>query len=273
MQVSGIEVIVSVRLPRGLSLHRLGGIKTMSKTAPNKATTVVAALLAAVDPVKSAHYPKFFRTGKGEYGEGDVFIGVVVPTRRAIAKQYRHLPLEQVARLLDHAYHECRMTALFILIDQYHRGDTTHRQAVVDLYFDKIERVNNWDLVDCSASKILGRYLSGRPKPEQRRTLGKLARADHLWRQRIAMVATWHFIQNGEFQHTLRIAKRLLTHEHDLIHKAVGWMLREMGKRDEQALVQFLERNYANLPRTTLRYAIEKFSKERRNAALRGDFA
>ena len=228
---------------------------------------VESALRAVANPAKAPLQERFFKTGKGEYGEGDKFICVTVPAQRKIAKQFRDLPLGEVGKLLDESIHECRLTGLLILVDQFRRADETRRSSIVELYFEKMDRVNNWDLVDSSADKILGAHL----EDKDRALLDELAATGHLWRQRIAIIATFHFIRQGDFRDTLRIAKKLLNHEHDLIHKAVGWMLREVGNRDQTQLERFLRTRYKKMPRTMLRYAIERFPEELRQAYLRGE--
>ena len=216
--------------------------------------TVKATLKRHADPAKVSAHERFFRTGKGEYGEGDRFIVVSVPNQRTIAKQFKDLSLGEIAKLLDDKIHECRLTALLILCEQFPRADTDGRQKIADLYIEKMDRVNNWDLVDTSAYKILGAYL----EDKGRSLLDELAESDDLWRQRIAIVATYHFIKQGDFTDTLRLCELLLDDSHDLIHKATGWMLREVGKRDVTALRNFLDEHAPRMPRTMLRYAIEK---------------
>lgn len=218
---------------------------------------VKGALRERANPEKAAFFPRFFKTGKGEYAEGDKFFGVTVPNCRAVAKEYQGIRLKQIGSLLDDPIHECRLTALFIMVRQYGRADDELRQALIDLYFEKMDRVNNWDLVDSSAEKLLGRHLENR----SRKVLDELAASDHLWRQRISVIACLHFIKLDDFKDFKRIAKKLLTHPHDLIHKAVGWMLREMGKRDEGELLAFLDRHVKKMPRTMLRYAIERLDE------------
>lgn len=230
-------------------------------------TKVKTALKKLVNHEKAAFYPSFFKTGKDEYGEGDKFIGVTVPNMRRVAKQFRTLPHAEVVKLLDDPVHECRGTALFILVEQFNRADSDGKQAVIDLYFQKMDRVNNWDLVDGSAYHLLGVYLEDR----DRQVLDELAATDDLWRQRIAIVATYHFIKQDDFQDTLRIARTLRDHDHDLIHKAVGWMLREVGKRDKSTLEKFLRQHYQRMPRTMLRYAVERFPEPQRQRYLRGE--
>lgn len=197
----------------------------------------------------------FFKTGPGQYGEGDRFLGVTVPDQRRVAREFAALPPAQVTTLLHSPWHEERLTALLILVRQYERGDATTRQAVHDLYLANLDRVNNWDLVDSSAAQVVGAHL----RRGKRSLLRELAQSPDLWRRRVAIIATLAFIREGDFADTLTIARLLLRDEHDLIHKAVGWMLREVGNRDRDALLGFLDRHAAVMPRTMLRYAIEKF--------------
>ena len=230
----------------------------------SKKSEVVAELKKHINPEKAAFFPRFFKTGPGEYGEGDKFLGVVVPDQRKIAKKFKDLSGNEVRKLLDDKHHECRLTAVLILVLQYEKGDETTRQKVVDLYLDKIERINNWDIVDSSAHKILGPHL----QDSKRKLLHDFSKTNHLWKQRIAMMTTLHFIKQGDFVDTLIIAKRFLNHEHDLIHKVTGWMLREMGKIDEIALRDFLRQHASKMPRTMLRYAIEKLPEKERKRWL-----
>ncbi|NNF28865.1 MAG: DNA alkylation repair protein [Gemmatimonadetes bacterium] len=230
------------------------------------AAAVRAALRAVADPEKAAFYPRFFRAGPGEYGEGDRFMGVTVPKQRRIAKRCRTLPLRSVRALLRDPFHECRLTGLFVMVDRFGRTAGAERKAVVDLYLDHLDCVNNWDLVDASAHKILGAWLAD----GDRGLLYDLAASGHLWRQRIAIIATHDYIQAGDFDDTLALADRLMDHPHDLIHKAVGWMIREVGKQDQGVMEDFLASRYRAMPRTMLRYAIEKLPEERRRAYLEG---
>ena len=223
-------------------------------------------LKALADGGIAAHSQRFFKTGPGEYAEGDRFIGVRVPAIRGVAKQYRALPHAEVLSLLRSAIHEDRLLALLILCDQYKRGDAAERKRIYDAYLGNTAFINNWDLVDASAHKIVGPHLENR----SRRPLDRLARSKSLWERRIAVVATFFFIQRGQFDDTLRIADRLLDDREDLIHKAVGWMLREVGKRDLQREEAFLQDRYGRMPRTMLRYAIERFPERRRQAYLKG---
>lgn len=224
-------------------------------------------LQALANPVKAAFFPRFFKTGPGEYAEGDTFIGVTVPQTRLIVKTYRDMPLNDVKILLKNPIHECRLAALLILVDQYKRGDEGLKKKIVDVYLKNTDVINNWDLVDSSADKILGNWLDSIGDTS---VLDRLATSNHLWKQRIAIIATLHFIRKKEFRHTFRIATLLIHHPHDLIHKAVGWMLREVGKKDRNAEETFLKKYYSKMPRTMLRYAIESFEEPKRMAYLKG---
>jgi 3-methyladenine DNA glycosylase AlkD len=209
---------------------------------------------------------RFFKTGPGEYGEGDVFIGVKVPGVRAVCRECRGVPLDVVLELLRSRVHEERSLALLMLVDAFERGADPVRKQIYDLYLANTRYINNWDLVDASAPQIVGGWLAAR----SRAPLKRLARSSSLWERRIAIVATFAFIRRGETEETFRIAEILLADRHDLIHKAVGWMLREVGKRDAARLRQFLARHYAAMPRTMLRYAIERFPEAERKRYLRG---
>lgn len=211
------------------------------------------------DRERAIHSLRFFKTGKGEYGEGDVFIGITVPDQRKVAKQYRGLSFTEIERLLNSKVHEHRLTGLLILVYQYQ--NTQDKKALVHFYLNHTDRVNNWDLVDTSAHKILGEWLLDK---KDRRVLYTLARSKNLWEQRIAVVATLAFINNNQFEDIIELAQKLLHHKHDLMHKAIGWMLREMGKRDIQPLVQFLNEHAHEMPRTMLRYAIERLPEKQR---------
>jgi len=211
---------------------------------------------------------RYFKTGKGEYGEGDVFLGVTVPALRKIAKQYRELEIEELEMLLRSRAHEHRAAALEILVEQYRRGDDKVRRQVFDFYLHNTRYVNNWDLVDGSCRGIVGEHLRTR----SRRVLDKLARSESVWERRIAMVSTMPLVWGGETDDALRIAELLLDDAHDLIHKAVGWLLREVGDEDQAALVGFLKKHYERVPRTALRYAIEHFPMEQRKQMLKGEF-
>lgn len=226
-------------------------------------------LLSQTDPEKAAYLPKFFKAYPGGYGEGDEFIGVSVPNQRETArKYYKDISLAETGELLRDPVHECRLTALFILVLKYEKAKTAaEQQAIVGLYLENVAHINNWDLVDSSAGQILGAYLSDKDKS----LLYDFARSGDLWRQRIAIIATFRLIRAGRYDDTLRLAEILLDHRHDLIHKAVGWMLREVGERDFATEVAFLKDHYQRMPRTTLRYAIEKFPEDLRRRFLSGE--
>lgn len=214
-------------------------------------------LAQAGNPERARHSQGFFKTGKGQYGEGDEFLGIPVPIARKIAKRYAHLGFRELDKLLRSSLHEHRFTALEILVFQYERGEARLKQQIFDFYLQHSRSVNNWDLVDTSAPYIVGEHLVTR----SRKVLYRLAKSKNLWERRIAVVATLAFIRRNDLRDIFAISALLLNDRHDLIHKAVGWMLREAGKRQEAELVAFLERNYARLPRTTLRYASERLSK------------
>jgi len=217
------------------------------------------------NPAKAETLSRFFKTGKGEYGEGDVFLGIPIPKLRMIAKKYSEFLLKDLQGLLLSRIHEERLVSLLILIIKYSEADSTHRQAVVDFYLRNTRRINNWDLVDISAGNILGDYLLDK----DRTLLSHLAESASVWERRIAIMATFAFIKKNEFNDTLHISEVLLNDTHDLIHKAIGWMLREIGKRDRETEEQFLRTHYRNMPRTMLRYAIERFDKKTRDAYLK----
>jgi 3-methyladenine DNA glycosylase AlkD len=217
-------------------------------------------LASLADAERAAHLQRFFRTEEGGYGEGDLFLGLRVPVLRQVAKEFRGLSLEQSIRLLESEIHEERLLALFLLVDRYERGDEVERQRVFDAYLAKRDRVNNWDLVDASAPYIFGRHLFGDEETERL----ALAASPRIWDRRIAMVSTLHSIRQGETAITWRIAEMLLNDSHDLIHKAVGWMLREAGKKELEKLHTFLNQHAASMPRTMLRYAIERLPEEER---------
>lgn len=212
------------------------------------------------DPAKAKFLPRFFKTGKGEYGEGDKFLGIIVPDQRKIATKYwKAADLNDLKSLISSPYHEVRLTALFILVKKFEKSkDESEKKTWVDFYLAYRKFVNNWDLVDSSAHLILGSWLFDK----DRTLLYDLAHSGNLWDQRIAMISTYYFIRKNDFDGTLKIAEILLYHKHDLIHKAVGWMLREVGSRDFDAEYRFLEKHYKSMPRTMLRYAIEKFEPE-----------
>lgn len=228
-----------------------------------KAKDVSAALLSHASPQKAKASSWFFKTGLGQYGEGDKFLGVTLPEQRAIAKQFKDLPLEEVEKLVMSPWHEERLTSLIILVNRYKKADESQQKIIYGFYLSNTKYVNNWDLVDLSAGYIVGSHLRG--KPEKMKVLTKLARSDWLWDRRIAMIATFDFIVQGSAEEALEIAETLLHDDHDLIQKAVGWMLREVGKRvGKKPLMDFLDKYAATMPRTTLRYAIEHFVPQQR---------
>lgn len=270
-------------------------------------------LEALIDPIKKEYLPRFFKTGKGQYGEGDKFLGVVVPNTRMVAKRHKDEPFEVMAELLQSQWHECRLCALLMLVERFKKSDEKSRKEIFDFYLTQTSRINNWDLVDLSAPGIVGEYL----KDKSREVLYHLADSSLLWDQRIAVVSTYTFIKNHDFIDVLNISEYFLAHSsahsahnlahkpahklahsahnsahsahsfahnssqgacivthpapplHDLMQKAIGWMLREMGKRDKDLLVQFLEKHCTTMPRTTLRYAIEKFPEEERREFMK----
>jgi len=210
---------------------------------------------------------RFFKTGPGEYGEGDVFLGIKVPDLRKLAKKYQDISLPDVRQLLKSAVHEERLFALFVLVLAYAKGNESVKERIYELYLKHTRFVNNWDLVDTSAEHIVGHFLVNR----SRKPLYALAQSPVLWERRIAILSTFHFVKRHEFTETLKISKMLLSDGEDLIHKAVGWMLREVGKRDLQTEEDFLKRHYKKMPRTMLRYAIERFPEPKRQRYLKGE--
>lgn len=204
--------------------------------------------------------PYFFKTGKGQYGEGDKFLGVAVPDTRKVAKKHKALSFEEIEELLKNEFHECRLCALLILVERFNKAKEEERKKIVEFYLSHTERINNWDLVDLSAREIIGEYLLDK----DRSPLYQLAESSLLWDQRIAVISTYAFIRQNDFNDIVTLSEKLLTHKHDLIHKATGWMLREAGKRDIGVLITFLDKHHKIMPRTMLRYAIEKLSPEER---------
>ncbi|MFH1832848.1 MAG: DNA alkylation repair protein [Candidatus Levyibacteriota bacterium] len=218
------------------------------------------------DPKKAKLLSGFFKTGKGEYGEGDVFLGIPVPLQRKVVKKYIELSLTELQKLLDSKIHEHRLTALLILVDKYKKAEQAEKEKIFNFYLKNAKNINNWDLVDLTAPNIVGDYLLSKGcHPERSEgSLYKLAKSKNLWEKRISILATFAFIKNNQFKDTLKIAEILLNDTHDLIHKAVGWMLRELGKRNQKVEEKFLRKNYKKMPRTMLRYSIEKFSAEKK---------
>ena len=222
------------------------------------ASDVKKELKKLAKPKKAKLLQGFFKTGKGEYGEGDVFLGIYVPIQREVAKNFKDISLKEIQQLVNSKIHEHRLVGLFILIDQYKRTDD--KKKYYEFYLKNTNRINNWDLVDLSAPNIVGDYLFDK----NRKILYKLAKSKLLWERRIAVLATFSFIKNNEFDDLLKLSKMLLEDKQDLMHKAVGWMLREIGKRDQVVEERFLKRYYKKMPRTMLRYAIEKFDDKKR---------
>ena len=221
-------------------------------------------LRQCVNKEKALILQRFFKTGKGEYGEGDRFLGVIVPQQRRIAQMYREMPIGQVKKLLQSKVHEYRMTALLILLYQFKKANEPERKKIFEFYCKNIQWINNWDLVDIPCRDIVGAYLFD----TDRAVLYTLAQSKNVWERRIAMVSTWYFISRKQYNDTLNIAKILLKDEHDLIHKAVGWMLREVGKRSLSTEEEFLKKYSCVMPRTMLRYAIERFPENKRKKYL-----
>ncbi len=219
-------------------------------------------------PGKAKVYARFFKTGKGQYGFGDIFLGLAVPEQRKLAQKYVGLSFDDVKGLLYSKYHEHRLTALFILVYKYGKAGNAAKQRVINFYLRHKHRGNNWDLIDCVADKLLGKHLLDKDKL----ILYQLAKSESLWDRRIAIITTFEFIRNRQFDDTIKIAEILLSDKHDLIQKAVGWMLREMGKRDEKELIKFLDKHYQTMPRTTLRYAVERLDKNKKEFYMKKSF-
>ena len=218
------------------------------------------------NPAQARVLQRFFKTGKGEYGEGDVFRGIKIPVLRKLAKKYQDMPWAEVEKLLTSKFHEDRMLALLLLVENYIKADDAGEKQIYTMYLRNTRFINNWDLVDVTAHHIVGHYLLDK----SREPLYGLARSEMLWERRIAIIATFHYIRQNKFDDTLKIAGMLINDPHDLMHKAVGWMLREVGKRDLQSEEQFLKTHYRQMPRTMLRYAIERFTEAKRQAYLEG---
>lgn len=220
-------------------------------------------------PEKAAFFPKFFKTGKGEYGEGDLFLGVKVPDQRSVAKEYySKINLKELSDLLSSPYHEHRLTALLILISKFEKTkDQVVKDEVVEFYLNHLPHINNWDLVDTSCYKILGRYSFENQKEN---LLRELSKSNEMWHKRIAVVGTMYYVKKGSFELTKEFVTQNLHHPHDLMHKANGWLLREMGNKNEAQLIDYLNKYYKEMPRTCLRYAIEKLDEEVRQDYLKG---
>ncbi|GHU87365.1 DNA alkylation repair protein [Bacteroidia bacterium] len=217
-------------------------------------------LFSVANPEKARFLQGFFKTGKGQYAEGDIFLGIVVPQIRDIVKNNKGISFPEIQKLLDSEYHEARLAGLLFLVQQFKKSKKEEeRKKIFDFYLKNARKANNWDLVDVTCRDVIGGYLLDKG---DRDILYKLAESDNLWEQRIAIVSTWMFIKHKDYTETLALSEKLLNHKHDLMHKAVGWMLREVGKKDKETLTDFLEIHHKNMPRTSLRYAIEHFSPE-----------
>lgn len=230
------------------------------------ANHLIKELKAVADPEKAKHSKRFFKTGPGEYGEGDEFLGIKVPEQRKLAKKYQSLSADEIENLLQNKFHEVRLTTLMLMVYKVEKGGPKELQEMSELYLNNLHAVNNWDLVDSSAHHILGRYL----EDKDRDILYGMSQSDNLWEKRIAMITCFRFIRQGDFKDALMIAEILVDDEHDLIHKAVGWMLREIGNRDLAEEESFLQKHYKSMPRTMLRYAIEKFKEPLKLKYLHG---
>ena len=221
------------------------------------------------DPLRAKLLAGYFKTGKGQYGSGDVFWGLTVPLSRSIASKYKNISLKEIGSLIKNKIHEVRLIALFILMYKYKNGSQDEKEKIVKFHLKNTKYINNWDLVDLSSCHILGEYLYNLfPTPGVGEVLIKLAHSKNLWEQRIAMVSTLVFVKNGDMKWTIKLAKMFLSHKHDLMHKAAGWALREVGKRNGALLHKFLKENISKMPRTMLRYAIEKFPEQVRKEYL-----
>ena len=244
--------------------------KAPPRTAAAGAVNALNALLALGNSAAAEISTRYFKTGKGEYGEGDRFLGIRVPALRSLARDFRDAGLEVALPLLKSSWHEARMLGLMLMVRIYQRGDEDTQKRIYDFYLKSTKFINNWDLVDLSAAHIVGAWLDGKPT-ERKRVLDRLARSSSLWERRIAMLATFHYIKKGEYAETLRLAEMLLNDREDLIQKAVGWMLREVGQRvGEDQEESFLKRHYKQMPRTMLRYAIERFAAPKRKRYMTG---
>jgi len=216
------------------------------------------------DAKQAQNLQRYFKTGKGHYGEGDEFLGIKVPLLRQLVRKYQDLPLADVIKLLQSRYHEQRLTALLLLVKKFEKGDALLRTKIYHIYLKSYRRINNWDLVDLSAPNIVGTFLLHK----NRKILYQWVKSPNLWKRRIAVISSFAFIRNNDFKDCLNLAQLLLKDEHDLIHKAVGWMLREIGKRNQSVLEEFLSKYAPLMPRTMLRYSIEKFPPGKRKKYL-----
>ena len=228
---------------------------------------IVSRLNELANPEIAQHSQRYFKTGKGEYGYGDKFLGIRVPVLRKTVKEFKDTSITEIQKLIKSEYHEVRLISLLFMVQMFSKGEADTKEKVVNLYLKNTKYINNWDLVDSSAPYIIGAWLF----QKDRAILYELARSDLLWDRRIAIMSTAYFIKNNQYNDTLKISNILLSDSEDLIHKAVGWMLREVGNRDIEREEQYLKKYYKKMPRVMLRYAIEKFSKERRQAYLKGE--
>lgn len=240
--------------------------QVINKIKRDMVSEILVKLESQKNEEKAHILKRFFKTGHGQYGEGDVFLGITVPILRKLAREYTNISLETTGALLTHPFHEARLLALLVLIRTFSRGTAIERQEIFDIYLAHTRFINNWDLVDLSAPHIVGAHLAD----QDRHMLTGMADSQILWERRIAIISTFHFIRNGEFEDTLTLSERLLRDREDLIHKAVGWMLREVGKRNQILLESWLKSRYQQMPRTMLRYAIEKFPPDKRLSYLTG---
>lgn len=228
---------------------------------------LIKELQELANPEQAKNLQRFFKTGVGEYGEGDIFLGIKVGFQRGVAKKYTGLNLSNIQKLLNSKIHEHRLVGLLILVDKFKKSSETDKGNIFNFYLKNTKNINNWDLVDLTSHKIVGAFLEDKKKDK----LYELAESKNLWEKRISMISTFWYIKDFEFKDALRIAEIHLQDSHDLIHKAVGWMLREIGKRDQEVEEDFLKKHYKTMPRTMLRYAIERFDEDLRKKYLRGD--
>ena len=228
---------------------------------------IISRLNELANPEIAQHSQRYFKTGKGEYGYGDKFLGIRVPVLRKTVKEFKDTSITEIQKLIKSEYHEFRLISLLLMVQMFSKGEIDTKEKVVNLYLKNTKYINNWDLVDSSAPYIIGAWLFDK----NRTILYKLALSDLMWERRIAIMSTAYFIKNYQYNDTLKISNTLLSDSEDLIHKAVGWMLREVGNRDIEREEQYLKKYYKKMPRVMLRYAIEKFSKERRQAYLKGE--
>lgn len=230
-------------------------------------TELIKELQDSRDPKQALALQKFFKTGPGEYGEGDKFLGIKIPILKSIVKKYHGMNLSNIQKILDSKIHEYRMAGLLILVNKFKISDEKTKGDIFNFYIKNTKAVNNWDLVDLTAHKIVGAFL----QDKKRDKLYELAQSNNLWEKRISIISCFWFIKDEDFKDALRISEILVNDSHDLIHKAVGWMLREIGKKDQKIEEEFLKKHYKNMPRTMLRYAIEKFTEELRQKYLKGE--